>query len=131
MKRLAAFAAEYEEESLKAIIGLSAKTAESKRQQKKKELAALTARDKELDMLFEILYEDNISGKINDARFSKMSKRYEEEQGETQKKLKLLRQELKNFESRHVDVDDFLQSIRRYRNVTEITPRMVRADRPH
>ena len=55
------------------------------------ELAALNARDKELDMLFERLYEDNVSGKIDDARFSKMSKRYEEEQGEIQKKLKLLK----------------------------------------
>ena len=125
INRLSAFAAEYEDEFLKAIIGLSAKTAESKRQQKKKELSALNARDKELDMLFGRLYEDNVSGKIDDARFSKMSKRYEEEQGEIQKKLKLLRQELKKLESRHVDVDDFLQSIRRYRNVTEITPRMV------
>jgi len=125
INRLSAFAAEYEDEFLKAIIGLSAKTAESKRQQKKKELAALSARDKELDMLFEKLYEDNVSGKIDDARFSKMSKRYEEEQGEIQKNLKLLRQELKKLESRHVDVDDFLQSIRRYRNVTEIIPRMV------
>ena len=125
INRLAAFAVEYEDEFLKAIIGLSAKTAESKRRQKKKELAALSARDKELDVLFERLYEDNVSGKIDDARFSKMSKRYEEEKGEIQKKLKLLRQELKKIESRHVDVDDFLESIRRYRNVTEITPRMV------
>ena len=125
VNRLAAFAEEYEDEFLQAIIGLSAKTAETKRQQKKKELATLIARDKELDMLFERLYEDNVSGKIDDARFSKMSKRYEEEQGEIQKKLKLLRQELKKLESRHVDVDDFLKSIRRYRNVTEITPRMV------
>ena len=125
INRLSTFATEYEDEFLKAIIGLSAKTAENKRQQKKKELAALNARDKELDMLFERLYEDNVSGKIDDARFSKMSKRYEEEQGEIQKKLKLLRQELKKLESRHVDVDDFLQSIRRYKNVTEITQRMV------
>ena len=125
VNRLAAFAEEYEDEFLKTIMGLSAKTEEHKRQQKKKELSILTARDKELDMLFERLYEDNVSGKIDDARFSKMSKRYEEEQGEIQKKMKLLRQELKKLESRHVDVDDFLQSIRRYRNVTEITPRMV------
>ena len=76
-------------------------------------------------MLFARLYEDNVSGKIDDARFSKMSKKYEEEQGEITGKLKLLRQELKKLESRHVDVDDFLQSVRRYRNVTEITPRMV------
>ena len=39
-------------------------------------------------MLFERLYEDNVSGKIDDARFAKMSKRYEQEQGETLRKLR-------------------------------------------
>lgn len=125
VNRLAAFAEEYEDEFLKTIMGLSAKTEEHRRQQKRKELAALAARDKELDMLFERLYEDNVSGKIDDTRFSKMSKRYEEEQGEIGKKLKLLRQELKKLESRHLDIDDFLQNVRRYKNVTEITQRMV------
>ena len=60
---------------------------------KKRELDALTARDRELDMLFERLYEDNVAGKIDDARFAKMSKRYEQEQGENAKKIKALRLE--------------------------------------
>ena len=49
--------------------------AENGRIRKQRELDALTARDRELDMLFERLYEDNVSGKIDDARFAKMSKR--------------------------------------------------------
>ena len=46
-------------------------------------------------MLFERLYEDNVAGKIDDARFAKMSKRYEQEQGENAGKVKALRLELK------------------------------------
>ena len=38
---------------------------------------ALLTLDKELDMLFEQLYEDNVSSKIDDARFARMPKRYE------------------------------------------------------
>ena len=83
------------------------------------------ARDKELDMLFERLYEDNVSGKIDDARFAKMSKRYEQEQGENAKKIKALRLELKKLEDKRMDVDTFLETVRRYTDATTITKRMV------
>ena len=85
----------------------------------------MVARNKELDALFERLYEDNVSGKIDDSRFYKMSKRYEQEQGENEKKIKLLRNELRKSEGQKVDVDEFVQNISKSRNVTEVTQRMV------
>ena len=125
VKRLACFASEYENDFIKAMIGRSAKVAENTALRKQRELDALTARDRELDMLFERLYEDNVAGKIDDARFAKMSKRYEQEQGENAKKIKALRLELKKDESKRVDIDDFLETVRRYTDVTTITKRMV------
>ena len=76
-------------------------------------------------MLFERLYEDNVAGKIDDARFAKMSKRYEQEQGENAKKIKALRLELKKDESKRMDIDDFLETVRRYTDANTITKRMV------
>ena len=125
VKRLACFASEYENDFIKAMIGRSAKVAENGRIRKQRELDALTARDRELDMLFERLYEDNVSGKIDDARFAKMSKRYEQEQGENAKKIKALRLELKKDEGKRMDIDDFLETVRRYTDATTITKRMV------
>ena len=125
VKRLACFASEYENDFIKAMIGRSAKVAENTALRKQRELDALTVRDRELDMLFERLYEDNVSGKINDARFAKMSKRYEQEQGENAKKIKALRLELKKDESKRMDIDDFLETVRRYTDATTITKRMV------
>ncbi|MEF2799064.1 MAG: recombinase family protein [Christensenellales bacterium] len=125
VKRLACFASEYENDFIKAMIGRSAKVAENGRIRKQRELDALTARDRELDMLFERLYEDNVAGKIDDTRFSKMSKRYEQEQGENAKKIKALRLELKKDESKRMDIDDFLEKVRRYTDATTITKRMV------
>ena len=125
VKRLACFASEYENDFIKAMIGRSAKVAENTALRKQRELDALTARDRELDMLFERLYEDNVAGKIDDARFAKMSKRYEQEQGENAKKIKALRLELKKDESKRMDIDDFLETIRRYTDATTITKRMV------
>ena len=123
--RLACFANEYEKDFIKAMVGRSAKVAENERVRKKRELDALLARDRELDALFERLYEDNVSGKIDDARFAKMSKRYEQEQGENAGRIKTLRLEVKKLDEKRMDVEDFLETVRRYTDATTITKRMV------
>ena len=123
--RLACFANEYENDFIKAMVGRSAKVAENERVCKKRELDGLLARDRELDTLFERLYEDNVSGKIDDARFAKMAKRYEQEQGENAGRIKALRLEVKKLEEKRMDVDDFLETVRHYTNAAKITKRMV------
>lgn len=123
--RLACFANEYENDFIKAMVGRSAKVAENERVRKKRELDGLLARDRELDTLFERLYEDNVSGKIDDARFAKMEKRYEQEQGENAGRIKALRLEVKKLEEKRMDVDDFLETVRHYTNAAKITKRMV------
>ena len=123
--RLACFANEYENDFIKAMVGRSAKVAENDRIRKKRELDGLLARDRELDTLFERLYEDNVSGKIDDARFAKMAKRYEQEQGENAGRIKALRLEVKKLEEKRMDVDDFLETVRHYTNAAKITKRMV------
>ena len=125
VNRLAAFANEYEHDFVKAMLGRSAKVAENDRARKQRELNSLLVRDKELDMLFERLYEDNVAGKIDDARFARMSKRYEQEQGEISAKVKALRLELKKAEGQQMDMEGFLETVRRYTHVTKITQRMV------
>ena len=107
------------------VVGRSAKVAENERVRKKRELDGLLARDRELDTLFERLYEDNVSGKIDDARFAKMAKRYEQEQGENAGRIKALRLEVKKLEEKRMDVDDFLETVRHYTNAAKITKRMV------
>ena len=123
--RLACFANEYENDFIKAMVGRSAKVVENERVRKKRELDALLARDRELDTLFERLYEDNVSGKIDDARFAKMAKRYEQEQGENAGRIKALRLEVKKLDEKRMDVEDFLETVRRYTDATTITKRMV------
>jgi hypothetical protein len=95
LHRLTQFANRYEDDFVKAIIGHSMKTAETDRAIKQRELDSLIARDKELDTLFERIYEDNVAGKITDERFVKMSKKYEQEQGELSGCIKALKTELK------------------------------------
>ena len=89
VRRLAAFANEYEGDFIKAMIGRFAKVAENGRARKQRELDGLPARDKEWDVLL-------VAGKIDDSWFARLSKRYEQEQGEAAGKSKALRLELKN-----------------------------------
>jgi len=123
--RLAGFANQYEDDFVKAIIGHSMKTVETGRAIKHKELDGLLARDRELDRLFERIYEDNVAGKISDERFAKMSRGYEKEQGEAAVRIKLLKAELKKETGRLYTADAFLEIVRRYTDVQEVTQRMV------
>ena len=81
----------------------------------KKWLAALQARDKELDELFERIYEDNVSGKISDDRFSKMSRQYEEEQKEISDRINTIHTEMDKLSSKAVTADMFISTVRKYK----------------
>ena len=70
---LTKYASRYEDEFAKVIMGQSQQTAANEQKPGRKELDAMTARDRELDTLFERIYEDNVAGKISDERFAKMS----------------------------------------------------------
>lgn len=123
--RLTQFANEYEDDFVKEVIGQSAKMAASERTLKQKELDGLLSRDKELDTLFERLYEDNVSGKISDERFAKMSRRYEQEQGENAAKIKALKSGLRKAGGQIMTADNFLEMIRRYTDARQLSQRMV------
>jgi len=123
--RLTQFSSEYEDDFVKAIIGHSMQAAESERALKQKELSGLLARDKELDTLFEKIYEDNAAGKISDERFGKMAKKYEQEQDEIGKRIKTLRAVLKKENSQQYTADTFLDIVRRYTDAKGLTQRMV------
>ena len=105
IRRLMKFASLYEDEFVKAVIGHSKQAEQTDRKLKEKELRTLLARDEELDGLFERIYEDNVSGKLSDDRFAKMSRRYEDEQKELAEKIKKLRSEIEKQSSRSVTAD--------------------------
>lgn len=125
IRRLTKFASLYEDEFLKAVIGHSQQAAETDRKLKEKELKVLLARDEELDGLFERIYEDNVSGKLSDDRFAKMSRRYEDEQKELAEKIKKLRSEIEKQSSQAMTTDMFISLVRKYTRARKLTPRML------
>ena len=79
----------------------------------------------ELDMIFKRLYEDNISGKLTDERFHKLSTDYEAEQAGLQAQAAMLREEIEEAESKSANVDRFLSVVRQYTDIPELTPRIL------
>ena len=125
IRRLTKYAGLYEDDFLKEVIGHSRQAEETERRLKEKELKSLLTRDDELDGLFERIYEDNVSGKLSDDRFAKMSRRYEEEQKELSEKIKKLRSEIEKQNSRATSTDMFVSIVRKYTRARKLTPRML------
>ena len=125
IRRLTKFASLYEDEFVKAVIGHSQQAEQTDRKLKEKELRTLLARDEELDGLFERIYEDNVSGRLSDDRFAKMSRRYEDEQKELSEKIKKLRSEIEKQSSRSMTTDMFIGLVRKYTRARKLTPRML------
>ena len=125
IRRLTKYAGLYEDDFLKEVIGHSRQAEETERRLKDKELKSRLARDDELDGLFERIYEDNVSGKLSDDRFAKMSRRYEEEQKELSEKIKKLRSEIEKQSSRATSTDMFVSIVRKYTRARKLTPRML------
>ena len=85
----------------------------------------LLARDKELDSLFNRMYEDNVSGKIDDERFARMSKNYTEEQATIAIRLKILQVEMEKTDEKAIDSNTFISTVRKYTRVKKLTPQML------
>ena len=89
---------------------------------KRKQLEKDEKRIQELDRLFIRLYEDNVSARISDDRFTMMSQAYEKEQHDLKAEAEVLRQEIETQEQQNQNLEQFIQKIRKYAELTELTP---------
>lgn len=82
-------------------------------------------RIKELDMLIERIYEDNVLGKISDERFCRMSANYEKEQKELLAAVEHDEQAVRKAEQEKIDLKVFLEAIRECTDLKKLTPTIV------
>ena len=92
----------------------------------KTQLAQAERRLAELDRLFIRIYEDNVSGRITDERFSLMSKTYEDEQAQLKVDIHRLRQEIEVQERQIEDLEKFIQRVHKCEDLQEMTPYALR-----
>lgn len=80
----------------------------------------------ELDRLFIKIYEDNAKGNLSDERFAMMSKTYEDEQAQLKVEIVNLQKEVEVQERQIENLEQFIQRVRRYTTLTELTPYALR-----
>ena len=93
---------------------------------RKKRLKKAEKRIKELDQMFIRLYEDNAKGRITDECYSLMSKTYEDKQAQLKTEAETLRQEIKVQAQSEVDLNAFVEKVRKYSELRELTPYALR-----
>ena len=91
-----------------------------------RELEEADKRIQALDRIIQNLYEDKVCGTLTDERFVKMSQSYEQEQRELKERSYHLRQELSIAKEQSDNVTRFMRSVRKYTEITELTPEIVR-----
>ena len=79
----------------------------------------------ELDKLFARIYEDNTLGKLDDARYARMSAGYEAEQKELLAAVESDEQTVREMEQEKIDLKLFLETMRECTDLKELTPTLV------
>ena len=125
LQRVLFYVQAYEKIFVQKLLEQSTKMQRTELAKKSRELAKMEKQINELDLLFQRIYEDNVSGKLSDERFATMAFNYEDEQ----KELKLLAEERKTEidvdNSKMNDVQQFIERARNYTHIKELSPAIV------
>lgn len=125
IRRLTRFACKYEDEFVRVVSQFSKQAMQSQIDVYQSEIKSLILRDKELDRIFERLYEDNLSGKITDERFKKMSVNYDVEQKDLRERLNRLNDILEELACKTNSTEKFIKAVKKYTRVKKLTASMV------
>ena len=79
----------------------------------------------ELDMLIRKIYEDNVIGRLPDRLFQSMLTDYENEQNELNKIIETDTADMQRIIGGQNNVERFLKLVKKYENITELTPAMI------
>lgn len=125
LREVVSYVKAYEDEFVQMVMDADIKQKNKELAKKKRLLSDKEKRYVQLDGLFQRIYEDNVSGKLSDERFMKLSQGYETEQKELQSEIESLRMELSQEEKQSVNVKSFLSTVKKYTEILELTPEIV------
>lgn len=127
LREVIAFAREREDEFVQLAMENKMASQLAEQAQSKKLFEQQTRRIAEIDTIIKRLYEDNITGKLNDERFAKMTADYEQEQATLQSSTDTLRNTVEQTEQQSVNMDSFLKTVRKYTVPDKLFPELLHA----
>lgn len=125
LREVVSYVKAYEDEFVQMVMDADIKQKSKELAKKKRVLSDKEKRYTQLDGLFQRIYEDNVSGKLSDERFVKLSQGYEAEQKDLQSEIEALHMELSQEEQQSVNVKSFLSTVKKYTEIPELTSEIV------
>ena len=126
LRKVTSYAAKHEARLMKLLIEQNEDGDRRRNAAKKKELEAAEKRIAELSAIFKRLYEDSVTGRISDERFTELSADYEAEQKELKERAARLREELSKAQEATANAEKFMNVVRRHTTIEELTPTLLR-----
>lgn len=125
LQRVLFYVQAFEKQFVQEQLDKSSEEQKKELGKKRCELAKSEKRIAELDVLFQRIYEDNVSGKLSDERFSIMSASYEAEQKTLKETLPQLKADIEMQDDKIANVLTFVEKVKRYTEIKELTPAIV------
>ena len=126
LRKVTSYAAKHEARFMKLLIEQNEDGDRRRNAANKKELEAAEKRIAELSAIFKRLYEDSVTGRISDERFTELSADYEAEQKELKERAARLREELSKAQEATANAEKFMNVVRRHTTIEELTPTRLR-----
>ena len=126
LRKVTSYAAKHEARFMKLLIEQNEDGDRRRNAAKKKELEAAEKRIAELSAIFKRLYEDSVTGRISDERFTELSADYEAEQKELKERAARLREELSKAQEATANAEKFMNVVRRHTTIEELTHTLLR-----
>ena len=120
------YVTQYEAEFIQEAADSRLRERDAEFSRKRETLSRAESRIAELDNLFKHLYEDNVTGKLSDERFIKMSRDYELEQENLKSMAEVLREEIKQQEKQKTNVKAFISVVKKYNDMQELDASILR-----
>lgn len=125
LRQVTQYALKHESRFVRQVADKSEKERLREAAAMKKKLDEQERRTADLSRYIKKLYEDNVNQKISDERFVEMSQDYEAEQKELKASTAALREELERQKDAAVNVEKFLNVVKRHISFEELTPTLL------
>lgn len=125
LREVCSFAKENTDEFMKLVMSHADLQQSKLEKAQRHKLADQRKRSNELDRLIRKLYEDNVSGKLSDKRFAKMTDDYEKEQEDLEQSISQIQKELDDLTTKTVNTEKFMALVQQYTNFEQLTTTML------
>lgn len=126
LRQVTEYAAKHENRFLKLLIQQNEIGDKRKSATTRKQLSQAQEHIAEISRIIKRLYEDNVTGKISDERFSELLADYEQEQRKLKDQAVVLQSELDKSQSAAVNAEKFIGIVRKNLAFEELTPTLLR-----